>query len=531
MPKPDPKLTDQSKPSEVLANRHNLTYTKRYNKLVLNLLALEGGRPYIEARLTRFPSESSIDWSGSGVSTSEKRFSTWTIKSVGRKQRAYLVNTAARIAEKIRQTVFAIPPVREDVDTAMEEDITRQGDSINAFMGDVLRNIVATKWCWIGIDAPVINGEISLAEKEQKKIRPYWRLYQATEVVDWCFDDKGELKWLMTEGIKWDNTDPTKWEEAKTIRRLWEKGKVTEYIIKVGTNNIAGIESENVIPIKGIDKVPFVSAGEISEKPHFYDDVEDLQAATLDLESCLDTLYHKIVFAQPVLPRSAADEITGESDGQDVAQKAAEIIGYAHAILESNEESGIARYIGPEAGGIESMQKELGRKRESLFDTVGLHLGFSKDFSESPDSKQIDNLDPQAVLRNYAQQIKEAEEKAWKMTSEWDSTVKGVNVIYADKFRVTNIYEDFKSLILADNMELPDSLKRLAMRGVADVLSEITNLQLSKKDRELIEKEIKDMDFNIPVLLTADSMAGKTAAGVKKQATDDGVGLTESGAE
>ena len=451
---------------------------------------------------------------------------------MGRKSRAYLVNHAARVAEKIRQYVFAKPPNRGMKNPELVADITRQGDSLNAFMGDVLRMLVAVKWCWIGIDSPQINGQMSKADAEAQKIRPYWNLYSPLEVVDWHFDAKGELTWLLTEGTAYDNSDPTVESVEKCVRRLWTIGEVTEFEIE---HSVGGTESS----VKGLprkididfQKIPFVLAGEVSADPHWYDDVEDMQRAILDMDSTLDTLFSKAVFAQMVIPKSLTEEIAGENSGGNLSKKVAAIVGLSNAICESKDDKGITRYIGPPAGSVVAHQAELERKKATLFDTVGLHLGFSKNFSESKEAKQFDHLDPQAVLRNYAQQIAEAEIKAWKMTAEWDADIDLILPEYADKFRVSNIYEDFKSIVLASGMDLPDSVKKLVARAALDGVLEISSLKMSEEDYASALADIEKMEFEEIINLAPGSLAGKSIAGVKDQATDDGEGVRKSGAE
>jgi len=525
-----PNKLVNAEPNKVLANRQHVTYENRREKLILNLLALNGGRPYIDARLNKFPGESTIDWSGTSATVNKSRFGDTVNRVAGRKHRAYLINNAGRVAEKIRQYVYAKPPERGQQNLDLLSDITRQGDSINSFMGEVLKQLVATKWCWIGIDAPFISEKVSRATAKKEKIRPYWRLYSACEVVDWNFDDKGELVWIMTQGEKWDNSEPTVYNEAHVVRRLWRRGSVTEYVLDIDTSGMSSIKSESTIVLK-LKEVPFVACGEISDKPHWYDDVEDIQAASLDLESSLDTLMHKVVFAQMVLPASITEEATSENSGNSIAKTVEAIVGLSNAITESPEDKGITRFIGPDATALAAMQAELSRKREELFDVVGLHLNFTKNFSESADAKHFDHLDPQAVLRNYAQQISECEEKAWTLTNKLDSSIKVIKPVYSDKFRVSNIYEDFKSLVLADNMNLPDSVKKLTVHGVVDTILEITNMQLTAEERAEINNQIAEMEFDEPVMLDAASMAGKVTNGVINQATDDGEGIRKSGAQ
>ena len=514
-----------------IANRKHRIIDERMVKLDLNLLALKGGRPYVDRRLTRFPGESSIDWGGAATGFSEARFGTGGISVAGRKQRAYLVNHAARVAEKIRQYVFAKPPNRDNKNPELTADITRRGDSLNAFMGDVLRYLVAVKWCWIGIDAPQIDGQVSKAEADSEKLRPYWNLYSPLDVVDWHFDAKGELEWLLTEGISWDNTDPMVESEEKCVRRLWLPGKVIEFDIEHGQGTESAVMGTPRATDLAFAKIPFVLCGEVSGDPHWYDDVEDVQRAILDMESTLDTLFAKAVFAQMVIPKSLTEDLAGENQGANLGAKVAAIVGLSNAICESETDKGITRYIGPPSGSVSAHQSELERKRTVLFDTVGLHLGFTKNFSESADAKQYDHLDPQAVLRNYSQQIAEAEAKAWKMTAEWDSDVDEIQPEYADKFRVSNIYEDFKSIVFASGMDLPDSVRRIVAKAALDGVLEISSLRLSSEEYAAALDDISKMTFEEIIGLTPGSMAGKTIAGVSKQATDDGEGIRKSGAE
>ncbi|MDH3279527.1 MAG: hypothetical protein OEQ18_00150 [Gammaproteobacteria bacterium] len=467
-----------------------------------------------------------MDWTGSGTTWNEKRFEqVGSIEMEGRQGRAYLVNHARRITDKIVQYVFASPPERSGVPESMEIDITRDGVSLNNFLADTLRMLVACKWCWIGVDSPKTGISISIADAKANAIRPYWVLYDPTQVVDWRRKPTGELEWIITEGEKWDNQDPFAPPVSKHIRRLWQPGEMQEWEIKLTSGGM--FESATMIDRTRLDfnEIPFVPVGEVSQHPHWFDDVEDVQRAIMDLESCLDTLFHKVVFAQPVLPSSVAEGMAGEVQGQDVAKRVGVFFGYANAILESSEERGITRYIGPDGSAIAKIQDELTRKREIMFDTVGLHLGFQKTFSESPEVKAFDQLDPQAVLRNYSQQIAEAERRAWRLTRAIDPSVAEVTVTYANKFHVSDLFEDFKSLILVNQVDAPDSLRRLVLNGVTDSLLEIMRSTIDPEVIAKIRRDINTFEFNEPINLDASSIAARSIAGTQNQGTDSGEGL------
>ena len=489
----------------------------------INLLALKGGRPYVEERLCRFPGESNIDWAGKRAIQNQKRFDDLQYTMAGRQERAYLVNHAARVAEKIRQYVFNAAPERDNLADELRLDITRTGKTLDAFMGDALEMIAAAGWCWIGIDAPALDKPISQADAERRKIRPYWNLYSPMDVVDWSFDAAGVLQWLITEGLVWKSDDPTVEPEELTVRRLWRPGVVDEYVIdrsEVATDEAPVVVSHTRKDL-GVDFVPFALAGEVSPDPHWFDDVEDVQRAILDLESSLDTLFHRCVFAQMVLPDNIIETPTSETGGRQMAETVSAIVGLSNAIIESAENRGVTRYLAPDSSAIKAIQEELGRKRQILFDTVGLHLSFTRRFSESAEATEFDHLDPQAVLRNYSRQIAEAETKAWTLTNRWDPTVPVIVPRYADKFRVTNLYEDFKSLVLGLNLDMPDSSKRLMMRGVVDSVLEITKMRLPPADYKKILADIEKYDFSVPVDLAPGGLPDKTIRGVVEHATDD----------
>ena len=147
---------------DIRASRRHRILDARASQLSRNLLVKDGGRPYIDDRLSRFPCESTLSWNGDGD------------KVPSRPDRAFLINYASRIVTKIGQYVFGQDVIREGIDEAFEDDTTRTGRSVNEFMQDVDANYTAGQWAWIGIDrgTPGIDPETgrpyarSVAERE-----------------------------------------------------------------------------------------------------------------------------------------------------------------------------------------------------------------------------------------------------------------------------------------------------------------------------------------------------------------------------
>ena len=211
---------------KVINERYNEIYSARSDQLDINTKGWKGGRPYVEARLTRFPGESNEDWEGGN-----RKGGT---PYAGRKEQAHVIPHLGRIVQKINQHVFAVEPKREGLAPEIAEDISSNGSSINELMALVNSYYTVCGWCWIRIDAPMIapDEQISQLAKEQNKIRPYMTVYSPLSVIDWYFNSVGELQWVLTEGYDYIASDPKVLPVSRKYRKLWEKGLMTKYITK-----------------------------------------------------------------------------------------------------------------------------------------------------------------------------------------------------------------------------------------------------------------------------------------------------------
>ena len=136
-----------------LARSHTI-HAARATQIGLNLLVVAGGRPYIDARLSRLPFECDASWSGrEAFNLNQKRFGSALVRGgSGRRDRAFLINYAGRITRKINQYVFSSDVQRLHAAPAFLADITRTGTSINTFMARVSEIVAAARWCWISVD-------------------------------------------------------------------------------------------------------------------------------------------------------------------------------------------------------------------------------------------------------------------------------------------------------------------------------------------------------------------------------------------
>ena len=464
----------------IIATRQHKILKVRAAQLSNNLLALDGGRPYIDARLHRAPSESNRSWAGSvsdGI--------------VGRRDRAYIVNDAGRIAQKINDHLFAKNAQRDGVDKAWVADVSTTGLSVRQFWQRVSALLTAGQWVWIQPDRgrPATDPatgqtlERSVADKDAEGDRVYWNIWNATEVVDWCFDSTGQLLWLITEQVVCDNSNPLVEAKDTRVRTLWQPGKWTRYTLdgKEVKATESGTISANI--------VPFVCIGIPSATPWWYDAIELIQCALLNLESLNFENLVQTVFPQLVVPASLAENIesklTEMSQNQTISagtvkELVREVIrGLEYPFAESAEEANITRYLMPDGANMKVIPDNQDRLRRYLFDSAG--LGIFKQESkqvQSAEAKEWDHLDVEATLSNRSLLLQEGEGRIVEVSQQLDTSFSTYEPVWPHEFSVPTTGEDIEALTqLANFTDLPAELEREILRVVVHLLNEIKHLE------------------------------------------------------
>jgi len=300
---------------EVIIYHRKAVYQARERQITINLLGLAGGRPYVNTRLSRYSGETEIDWVGGSRPDGSK--------STGRLQQTHAFPYLGRINQKINQFVFQTSPGRENGDPAVIKDISRDSKSVNDIMREVSGLTFAAGWCWIMIDSPRRkegDDDFSIAEAQAQKIRPYWKVLSPLDVLDWSFDDRGELVYIKTQSWESDDSNPFVVPVPVRVVKLWTKGNCRKYTIvekkdrrrhnglhtEVEIEDVALTDSEGN-PLK---VVPFVLAGNISGDPQAFDDLESINRTIMDLGSVDRANYFNCNYPQLILPKSLTQSTT-----------------------------------------------------------------------------------------------------------------------------------------------------------------------------------------------------------------------------
>jgi len=471
-PKPENGETQEQ---AYIRTRMNPLLMKRLKQLKRNILGLRGGRPYITARLSRFPGEPSLMFEG-GTNREGKHID-------GRCEQTHVVPHLTRIANKISQYVLSSVE-RGEVDNDLIRDITRRGESLNSFMRKVNDMITACRWCWIGVDLPSFDHSPSVLEQKKNKLRPYWTLWSPTEVVDWAFDEVGGLVWLLAESsIEIGDDDPRSARGVRAVRYLYERDQVTAYVYGDGNNVPRHLIEDQQTIYTGYGLVPFVLAGELSDDPHLFDSLEGINKTIMDLESANRQNYFEGVFPQRYFPASMRrawqdPKTTGaQSGGIGLA------IGNHDAIFVDPEESppGI---VAPNALiSFEPMRREIDTLKREMYETAGLLIRQESRAAQSGESKAFDHIEVEQGLRERSLMLEEAEKKAIAVTKAISPGTPEWEPVYPREFNVSNFIEEMKALVLAANTAMPDEMMRIVLKGMIDRV-ERAGIPITAEDKE-----------------------------------------------
>lgn len=448
---------------DIRVTRSHRIFSSRFPVLTRNIQCWKGGAPYIEAALLRGISEDDTSWQGDS-----KR------GIVGRKNRAYLIDYAARIVSKINQYVFSQDIPREGADPEFLANVTKTGMDINRFMAEVSGALTVGQWAWVQVDRGALSIDPQTNQPEQRSLVQrqaagdsiFWSLWRSNEVVDWCFAPDGSLLWLLTEHASYDNTNPLVPATEGKVRTLWGRGEGVRLYLNEKSEVIKEEKFTLSAPV-----VPFALAGIPSVEPWWFDDVERLQAALLNLESANFENLIGACYPQLVIPSGMIEDIMTMSGLQQTPQglqQAIEIVrGLNYPISEPKDNNGQTRYLAPPSADLEAIPRDITRLTKELFDVAGMALKNQGAQVESAEAKAWNHLDVAAVIALRANELQVLETKCVDLSGQLDTTFAKYEPQYPTKFDISDFAQDVEAIMqLRDVLSGTEAMKELERAGV-----------------------------------------------------------------
>ena len=423
----------------------------------------EGGRGWFEDNIFKYMKEGDVEYKE-------------------RIKRAYRFNHTREVVDLVNKYIFKMPITRNEDDApayieAFWKSSTRNGRPIELYAREFsLRSSVFGR-VWVVIDstAKLTNGApvLSKADEKNNDFRVYSYIVDPRSVLDYSYDENGELNWILIHESARDDEDPMNSSGKEFSRyRLWTK---TEWFlfkeIKVRNKisielDSSGTHSLGVVPVVEVDN----SFTDDSVVPALIADIAYLDRAVANYLSNLDAIIQDQTFSQLAMP---AQNLT---PGEDTYTKMVEI-GTKRIFLYDGEGGAAPFFLSPDVKQAELILSAIHKIINEIYHTVGL----AGERTKQDNSMGIDNSSGvakaydfervNALLANKADALEVAENKILKIVAMWHGeTISNDLVKYPDTFDVRNLSDEFDIAMKLSLIEAPIELRREQMKAVVEKL-------------------------------------------------------------
>jgi len=428
----------QSNPTiDLIATRENPIYAKRRPQMEINWRGYIGGSQYVKSRLTRFPNESELSYTGGTNWNSET--------TIGRIEYTPQVNHLGAIVDTISDLVFMNGPIRTGGDNISMLNIDGRDNDISYIMGKANDYITIFGYAWLRVDAPKLVGEMTLAEKQENDIRPFVYAVSPLNVVDWSMG-KTKINWVLEQDVESFDDDPTQPAQQIIVRRLWEQGKCTiiRYMPKSDKRKKQEYTIEEIE--LSVNEVPWVLVGEVPEEAYNFDSFENINRHILNLESSNAQVFFDSAFPREFIGEKTFERLyntalsqttinsTGNNlspavynEGQALRSAFKMAVGTKYPTILGNGDS---PYTPNMPSGLNQIREEINEMVETLQRLSGIALRKRSNVAESAIAKVFDSLTVRAIIKDRAKMLETAERLAIYLCSKYDPSFPVWEVTY-----------------------------------------------------------------------------------------------------
>lgn len=445
--------------------------------------AYSGGKEYIDSTLIRHISETSPEFAE-------------------RLRRAHYFNYPLKIARLISQYVLSTEPVRDNAAAEVIEDFDRNGLRADEVMLQLSTFINCYGLGWLLVDMPSVAGQIDMATKQRKEIRPFCRALPPFSVPDWTVGDDGKLLWAIVEEHVLDSSDPYREPKRAVRRRLWTRTDWTLFEVSsdTGSAGIIGTGKHNlgVVPLIKVEEADGYGMGTTA---HWFEDVVRISDAILNAESEAHMNIVKQMFGLLVISESFARSASPgtASDQSGEPEKFSHVLARSAAIWESPEEKGISRYITPSGAETATIRSEIQELKKEMFDVVGLAVQSHSREAQTAESKAWDHQNVGQFLATRAMMLEQAERSAWELMNRWDASIPVADVTYNREFSVIDLSSAVAALMDLSSFEAGEAYRKETCRAALDLLDKIRRVAPEEYQNILNEIEKSEApQFHLP---------------------------------
>lgn len=434
--------------------------------------------------------------------------------------RCYRFNHSREVVDLLNKYLFKQNIVRNEIDApesvkAFWDKSTRGGLKIRDFSRQAGKKSSIYGRIGIVVDNNgAVANVISRADEKSAGVRTYAYIVGPTQLLDYAYDENGELEWITIAEVARDDADPLESSgTSKTRVRLWTKNEWRLF----EEQRISNSNRTKIVEVANgqhdLGEVPVILHDNIITDeeyvaPALIDDIAYLDRAVANYLSNLDAIIQDQTYSQLAMP--AQNVLPGDDNYNTMKE-----MGTKRVFLYDGEGGAAPMYLSPDPKQAQMILAVINKIINEIYHTVGLAGERTKQDNalgidnSSGVAKAYDFERVNALLQAKADSLEVLENRIVRLVALWNGEEAKVSetdlVSYPDNFDTRGLYDEFDIAARLMLIEAPQSVRQEQMKTVIDKLFP----QLAKELKDKMLAELKDWPVD-PVQLAAD-MAAATA--------------------
>lgn len=450
----------------------------------------EGGRKWFLSNIFRYHKEGNKEYKA-------------------RLERAYRFNHTREVVDLVQKYLFKGKITRnEELAPQSVKDFWKSATLQNMKVDQLMRSAGASSSVKgrvaIVVDTNVRDGSVSVAEAKRAKRKIYAYTVDATDLLDYAYDEDGDggLLWVKVREYFRDDVDPIKSTGEVTTRvRLWTRQDWVLYEEQEETSqqNVKGRKqvAHKIVKIAegnhGLGKVPIIFLDHmITDNPYrtpgLIDDIAYLDRAVANYLSNLDAIIQDQTFSQLAMP--AQNLLPGE-DGYN---KLLEMGTKRVFTYDAGISSGKPEYLSPDPKQAGVILTVINKIINEVYHTIGLAGERTKEDNSvgidnsSGVAKAYDFERVNSLLTSKGASCEKVENEIIELICMWngDNVPTEKLVKYPESYDVMRLMDDLAVAEQLATIDAPKEVRREQLRIVVEKLFP----RLKADIRTKIEKDI-----------------------------------------
>lgn len=471
-----------SKKIQELVNRRHPEYENRLSHWNFLSATYAGGRKWFTENIFRYFKEGDNEFKE-------------------RLDRAYRFNHTREVVNLINKYIFRenISRERDDAPAAVTkfwDSATREKLTIDELMSAIDIQTSVFGRIWIVVDSTMKDSDItSVADEKKADARAYAYWLPPQQMLDFAYDDDGNLLWALTHEMARDDVNPfTSSGKQQNRYRLWTQNEwylFKEVKKKKGQIEVESLGEHNlgVVPVFPVDCMGNAESRYFS--PSLIDDIAYLDRAVANYLSNLDAIIQDQTFSQLAIPVQSM--MPGDENHQKVLE-----FGTKRVFTYDAEGGSQPFYMSPDPKQASMIIQTVQTVINEIYHSVGV----AGERTKQDNAKGIDNSSGAAkaydfqrvnsLLVTKAERLQRAERQMLFLAAKWMGQEKSQEEIdqivsYPESFDVRGLMDEFDVSRQLKEIDAPDSVRRHQM----EILIEKIFPNVSKAMKKAFEADLK----------------------------------------